>query len=79
MDGGKMKRNKKWWAALTKDERAELIWLEKSTHSTSSAYLPDDCSTCNGCGNPQLGSGLCQNCANRLDELINKAEEMMGQ
>jgi len=70
-----MKRTKEWWAALTKEERAELVWLEKSPHSTRSWYLPDDCSECSGCENPQMGSGLCQDCSDRLDELINKADE----
>ena len=71
-----MKRTKEWWAALTKEERSELIWLERKNYSGSygdGGYLPDDCSECCSCGQPQLGSGLCPVCSNRLTYLIEKA------
>jgi len=71
----KMKRTKEWWAALTKDERSELYWLERSQESGGgSAYIPDDCKECGRCGTPHLGYGLCQMCHNRLIELTEKAE-----
>ena len=59
----KMKRTKEWWSALTKDERSELYWLERSQESGDGR-----------CGTPHLGYGLCQGCHNRLIELTEKAK-----
>lgn len=68
-----MRRTKEWWNKLTKQERSELVWLEKTQHHYGySAYYPDDCGECGSCGNPSLGGGLCNLCNNRLIELLNK-------
>jgi len=71
-----MGRAKEWWGRLTKDERSELVYLERASNQTGSgsAYLPDDCSECMGCGNPTPGSGLCTGCLDRLIGLIEKAD-----
>jgi len=70
-----MKRDKKWWARLSQDERMELTWLERDQHhGRRSAYIPDDCSECGHCSTPHLGSGLCPLCDKRLDELLSKAD-----
>jgi len=71
-----MKRTKEWWARLTREERAELVWIEHgANHPTGlGGYLPDDCSECGACGRAMLGSGLCSYCSSRLDELLNKAD-----
>lgn len=69
-----MKRTKAWWARLTHDERVELVYLERNDRSCRSSYLPDDCSECQACGQPQLGGGgMCTSCHNRKLELIRKA------
>lgn len=69
-----MKRTKQWWANLTKDERSELVMLERADNcGTRSAYIPDDCYECGWCGTPHLGSGLCPLCGKRLDQLVAKA------
>lgn len=70
-----MKRTKEWWAQLTKEERAELVNLERAyKYSGRSAYLPDDCSECGYCSTPSLLGGLCWDCLNRLIDLIDKAD-----
>lgn len=70
-----MKRTRQWWAALTKDERSELWWLEDGErHSGRSSYYPDDCGECGNCGCPSLGGGLCSLCHACLSELLNKAD-----
>ena len=72
-----MKRTKEWWSRLTKDERSELYWLERSQYSGGgSAYIPDDCTECGRCGTPHLGYGLCRLCLKRLIELVEKAGKM---
>ena len=69
-----MKRTKEWWARLTKEERSELYWLEYGNrHSHYSSYYPDDCVECGSCGCPSLGTGLCNQCSSRLNELLKKA------
>lgn len=69
-----MRRTKQWWSSLTKDERSELVGLERSErYSGRSAYIPDDCSECGSCGTPHLGHGLCPLCTIRLYELTQKA------
>jgi len=71
-----MKRTKQWWTGLNKDERSELIYLERSEKSShQSGYLPDDCSECGACSYPVLGTGLCPNCENRRQKLILKANQ----
>jgi len=69
-----MKRDAVWWARLTKDERSQLIVLERAEHrGGSSVWLPDDCSECGSCGNPTLGIGLCSNCSGVYYKLLSKA------
>jgi len=76
-----MKRTKQWWAALTKEERSELHWLERHNSIWAvrggSGNLPDDCSECPNCSTPHTGIGLCPVCNLRLDVLINKANQPM--
>lgn len=73
-----MKRTKEWWARLTKDERAHLVYLERSDVKGSgrgrSAYLPDDCGECPACGTPTISSGLCHACYQAWKSYINKAD-----
>lgn len=72
-----MRRTSEWWARLLPEERSILVWLEKLDArggSSGSSYLPDDCSECNGCGNPQMGSGLCVRCLERIEELRAKGD-----
>ena len=67
-------RTRKWWSSLTKEERSELIYLERGGRkSMRSAYFPDDCSECPSCGTPYSGVGLCLSCDDRRDVLIRKA------
>ena len=70
-----MKRTKEWWSRLSKEERIELYHLEHSRSSRFGAggYIPDDCCECGYCSTPHLGTGLCQLCQNRLDQLVEKA------
>jgi hypothetical protein len=74
-----MKRTRQWWAALTADERAMLVDLEKANNKAggASAYLPDDCRECTFCGTPGLIGGLCPDCANFLEDLKAKANRAM--
>ena len=72
-----MRRTKEWWAVLTKGERSELYWLERSQYSGGgSAYIPDDCSECGMCGTPHLGYSLCPLCRKRLIDLLDKANTL---
>lgn len=70
-----MRRSKTWWAMLTKHERRRLVELEHSSSGPygGGGYLPDDCTECQGCGQPQLGSGLCRYCLVEIEALICKA------
>lgn len=73
-----MKRTKEWWSRLNKEERRRLIELERSFGSGpygAGGYLPDDCSECDGCGQPQMGIGLCANCCKELSTLISKGDD----
>jgi len=73
-----MKRDKAWWARLTKPERNRLVYLERCANKSYSysygGYLPDDCAECPSCSNPSLGGGLCISCSLELDKLLMKAE-----
>jgi hypothetical protein len=72
-----MRRTKQWWSALTLAERSELHWLEKCNSKWATRgdiNLPDDCSECSNCSTPHSGIGLCPACSERLDFLINKAD-----
>ena len=65
-----MKRTQQWWAQLTSNERAELMFLEKGAHyyGRSGGYLPEGYRDCGGCG--MITSGrLCTGCSNRIEEL----------
>lgn len=67
------------WAALTADERSELVILERAEKHSSGygggGYIPDDCCECGFCGTPHLGTGMCPPCSNRLQALITLAKE----
>ena len=74
-----MKRTKEWWAALTKEERCWLVYAERNDTCSRSDYLPDDCSECGVCGQPQMGGcGMCRYCLDRLIGVILKAEEAVS-
>ena len=70
-----MRRTKEWWGALSPEERAHLVYLERADNMCSyhDGYIPDDCSYCSACGEPQRTSGLCDECSDRLEYLIGKA------
>ena len=70
-----MKRTKEWWQRLEKWERKRLFELEHA-YSCRSAYLPDDCCDCGGCGLPTLGYGLCKACNDTWRSLLDKANEV---
>jgi hypothetical protein len=61
-----MKRTKEWWARLSKQERSELVYLERAKSHRSSNECPN-------CGTPYFGYGLCLICHTRLFNLIQKA------
>ena len=74
-----MRRTKEWWAALTKEERSWLVYAELNDKSSRSGYLPDDCSECGVCGQPQLGGGgMCRYCLDRLIGILPKADEAVS-
>ena len=66
-------------ARLTRFERGEMMRLQMS-HSGEAygggGYLPEDCSECGACGEPILGTGWCERCFDRFDELSRKAVEV---
>ena len=69
-----MKRSKAWWAALTTDERAVLVGLERAEyHSGSGWNLPTGYSDCGWCSTPTSGGGLCLNCIRLYQSLVSKA------
>ena len=70
-----MRRTKEWWQTLTKYERRRLVKLEHSSSGPygGGGYLPDDCSECNGCEQPQLGYGLCIHCLHEIGDIVTKA------
>lgn len=68
-------RDKKFWRNLTKRERSELMRLQMSpSYGGRDGYLPDDCSECGACGQPMLGSGWCNYCLRRWQQLVDKAQ-----
>jgi len=73
-----MRRTREWWARLTKDERARLVYLERSANLGGGygggGYLPDDCCECGSCGTPSTSSGLCPICLDDLIVLVAKAD-----
>jgi len=74
-----VKRTKEWWGGLSKTERSTLVYLERAQHWFGrSGYYPDDCGDCGGCGCPSLGGGLCNQCSNQLQQLLNKASLAIG-
>ena len=69
--------SKQWWRGLTKPERRELatIMMAKHCHSLGGGgYLPEDCGECNACGEPMLGTGLCDHCYAIYRRLSDKAD-----
>ena len=71
-----MRRDKSWWARLTKDERTYLVFLERADkeHIANDGYLPEGYAECTMCSMPTSGGGLCTHCLNQLIRLINKAD-----
>ncbi len=68
-----MRRTKEWWARLTKEEREALVWLDKANRDYgSSSYLPEPYGFC-GCGTPTNGGGICSECSDDRERLIQKA------
>ena len=70
-----MRATKEQWARLSKNERSELVRLERGGQGSgysAGGMLPDDCSECDACGEPTLGSGLCSYCFLRWRELNDK-------
>jgi hypothetical protein len=68
------RRDKEWYARLTKRERSELYWLERAKNRRlggASGMLPDGYRECSSCGQPGRG-GLCNLCWDRLGALIAK-------
>lgn len=76
-----MRRTREWWAALNRQERVELVALERNDKRGSrSVYIPDDCAICGHCGTACrdcVGTGLCLTCEDRLYEIIAKADRAM--
>jgi len=72
----KMRRTKKWWASLSRDERKQLVHLEKAFKEGCSAdgRLPEGSSACPGCGEPQLVAGPCADCSTEHARLLLKAD-----
>ena len=68
-----MKYTKEVWAKLKEQERSWLAYYHKHCNDwlgiVGSCYLPDDCSECSVCGEPQLGSGVCMACLKEADRL----------
>jgi len=71
-----MLRTKAWWARLTKEERSELVRLERGDrwYFGRSVVLPDGCSECGNCSALHVSGGLCHICRFRLRELLAKAK-----
>jgi len=70
-----MRRDKAWWARLTKEERAELVYLERcytEGGSGGSAYLPEGYSDCCVCSTPTEFGGYCKACYERWKALVAK-------
>lgn len=65
------------WENLTPIERSEYMYLQMAPSGgyDHSGYLADDCSECNSCSQPMLGSsGLCPDCYARWKTLRDKLE-----
>ena len=60
-------------ARLEPHERRRLMEIQMAPHGGRRSYLPDDCSECDGCGEPMLGSGLCNHCYSEWSALTAKA------
>ncbi len=74
-----MKRDKLWWAGLSKEEQFELMSLQMSKGFGGSRFnLPEGYRTCDYCSNPTLGGGMCPLCSNRHSELVEKANAVRG-
>ncbi len=71
---------KEGMARLTPDERRELMFMQMSPAGRNDGYVPDDCSYCDVCGDPILGSGggMCRRCYARWETLMDKAESARG-
>lgn len=72
-----MKRTKSWWAKLTKQERSELVCLERDAAKggVGCVYIADDCCECRNCSTPFRGSGgLCPLCERWIEDLVKKAD-----
>lgn len=78
IEGRKMKRTKEWWAALTREQRSRLVFLERNKKCSGryggGGYLPDDCCECGACSTPHTGTGLCPYCVRERCELVAAAD-----
>jgi hypothetical protein len=68
-------RDKRFWQNLNKEERSQLMYIQMGYSGSgygAGGYLPDDCSECDSCGQPILGTGWCDSCYNTWQRLFNK-------
>jgi len=65
---------KEKWAKLNKEERSWLAYYNKNKDNWEGwdYSLPDGCSWCPVCENPQMGSGVCSDCLKEADRLYSK-------
>lgn len=70
-----MRRNKQWWAKLTKAERIRLVLLERAAKMPACGgwNIPDDMVLCSACSKP-AHENLCVECWETLTWLLIKAE-----
>ena len=68
-----MRRDKKWWARYTSDERSWIVWFElaQNRYGGYGGMLPDDTTECQCCGNPSRGN-ICGDCMDRFDVLMQR-------
>lgn len=59
-----MKRTRMWWAALTAEERSELVMLERYYNCSHEDGIVHE---------PITDGGLCRACLHRLNELRDTA------
>ena len=67
------KRTKEWWGRLTKEERSDLVKLERANHQPVVEYFGDGSAQCPGCGNLTIPGCFCAHCVQKYGYLIAKA------
>lgn len=73
------RRGRKWWAALTPEERSQLVQMERANCEQGDARnLPEGYSCCTWCSYPTSGLGLCSRCGRELEALLDKADRAIG-